>query len=195
MAADPDLAQVVEAHGPPPTRKRPEGFATLLQIIVNQQVSIAAAASIWKRFEAAYGAVTPEAILASTEEQLRALGLSGQKVRYAHELAGDVTQGRLKVDRLRRLDDEAAIAALTTVKGIGRWTAEIYLLSALQRQDVWPAADLALMVAAQEVKGLARRPKAEEMIEIAEQWRPWRAVAARLLWHHYRHSGRRDVGL
>ena len=125
---------------------------------------------------------------------MRGLGLSRQKARYTLALADAVASGALDLEALSELADDAAIAELTRIKGIGPWTAEIYLLSALQRPDVWPAADLALMVAAHEVKGLAARPDAKAMRELAEAWRPWRAIAARLLWHYYRNSRNRDPG-
>lgn len=194
-AADPDLARIREAYGLPPTRLRPEGFATLFQIVVQQQVSLASGAAIWGRLEAALdGAAAPRVRAASTL-RLRRLGLSRQKAAYAHALAAAVLDGRLDLDGLGALDDEAAIAALTQVKGIGRWTAEIYLLTALQRPDVFPAADVALMTAAGEVKRLAARPDAKALAALAESWRPWRAMAARLLWHHYRHARGREAGL
>jgi len=194
-ALDGDLADVLQRHGPPPPRTRPPGFTTLLNIVVQQQVSLASARAIWGRLEAGLGRVEPARVLDFGIEDLRAMGLSLPKARYAIALAETVASGELDLDGLAGHDDEAAIAALTRVKGIGRWTAEIYLLSALQRPDIWPAADLALMVAAQDLKGLARRPDAAEMAELAVRWRPWRTFAARLLWHHYRHARGRDTAL
>lgn len=184
--ADPDFAPILAAHGQPPVRTRPEGFASLLHIIVEQQVSIASARAIWGRLSEGLVEITPRRVLMAGPERLCALGLSRPKARYAGLLAEAVADGGLDLDALRNDDDEAAIARLTAVKGIGRWTAEIYLLAALQRPDVWPAADIALMTAAQALKDLPERPKAPQMIVLAEQWRPHRAYAARMLWHYYR---------
>ncbi len=192
---DPDLGAVFHAHGAPPTRSRPGGFATLLAIIVQQQVSLASGRAIWSRLAAGLGEVTAEAALARDIEGLRGFGLSQPKARYTHGLAEAVRSGDLDLAGLDALADEAAVAALTAVKGIGRWTAEVYLLTVLQRPDVFPAADIALMSAAGEVKGMAVRPDAKALGEMAEGWRPWRAIAARLLWHHYRHSRGREAGL
>jgi DNA-3-methyladenine glycosylase II len=185
--ADRDFARVLELYGPPPRRVRPPGFATLTQAILAQQVSRASADAIWSRLAAAVAPFTPEGVLALDEPALRRLGLSQQKARYARALAAALGERRLA-----RAEDEAAIEMLTALPGIGRWTAEIYLLAALQRPDVWPAADLALMIAVERLKGLPARPTAREMIALAEAWRPWRAVAARLLWHYYRMSRGRD---
>ncbi|MBM3554829.1 MAG: DNA-3-methyladenine glycosylase 2 family protein [Alphaproteobacteria bacterium] len=186
--ADADFARVLEAYGPPPDRRRPAGFGTLLRAIVGQQVSAKAAASIWARLEARLGATTAEAVLAVDALDLRAVGLSGRKVLYARELAEAVVAGRFDFDAAHALDDEAAIAALSTLKGIGRWSAEVYLLFALGRPDVFPAGDLALQVAAQRLKRLRRRPTPERLRRIAQSWRPWRGVAAELLWHYYKHA-------
>lgn len=194
-ANDPDLARIHQSFGLPPVRLRPEGFQTLFKIIVQQQVSLASGDAIWGRLEEALDGAAPEAVRAADLAALRRLGLSRQKAAYAHALAEAVLRGTLDLEGLRRLDDDGAIAQLTAVKGIGRWTAEIYLLSALQRPDVWPAADLALMVAAGEVKRLPIRPDAKTLGLIGEAWRPWRAVAARLLWHYYRHARGRETGL
>jgi DNA-3-methyladenine glycosylase II len=194
-ALDADLAGVLERHGPPPPRRRPQGFASLLHIIVEQQVSVASAKAIWTRLETGLGRVDPATVLAHDVEALRGFGLSLPKARYARALAEAVDGGGLDFDRLAGLDDEAAIAALVAVKGIGRWTAEVYLLAALQRPDVWPAADLALMAAAADLKGLAARPNAREMVALSAAWRPWRAYAARLLWHHYRHTRMRETAV
>lgn len=183
---DADLGAVLAAHGQPPARRRDQGFASLLHIIVEQQVSIASAKAIWGRLSEGLGEVTPQRVRAAGPEQLCRWGLSRPKARYAGLLADAVLDGGLDFAGLAAADDETAIAALTAVTGIGRWTAEIYLLAALQRPDVWPAADIALMTAAQDLKRLPARPKPAEMIELAEAWRPYRAYAARVLWHYYR---------
>jgi len=185
---DRDFRRVVKLYGPPPDRLREPGFGTLVKIVLGQQVSVAAADSIWLKLSTALGEVAPEAVLACADGHLCTFGLSRAKARYVAGMAQAVADGRLDFDLLERLDDEAAIAHLTAVKGVGRWTAEIYLLSALRRPDVWPAADLALMTAAQRLKGLPERPDAKGLLLLAEAWRPWRAVAARLLWHYYRHD-------
>ena len=193
--ADPDLGRIRAELGPPPTRLRPEGFQTLFKIVVQQQVSLASGEAIWGRLVAGLDGAGPVAVRAAAQDRLRALGLSLPKAIYAHALAEAVLSGRLDFARLAALDDDAAIAELTAVKGIGRWSAEIYLLSALQRPDVFPAADVALMAAAGEVKRLTARPNARLLLAMAEAWRPWRAIAARLLWHYYRHARGRDAGL
>ena len=192
VAADADFARVVAAHGPPPSRKRDPGFGTLLRAIVYQQVSTAAGAAIWGRLEAGLGEMLPARLLLHDDDALRAFGLSRPKVKYARALATALAEGHLDLDSLHLLEDEAAIAALVALPGIGRWTAEIYLLSALDRPDVMPAADLALMEAARVLKGLPARPSAKEMAALSEAWRPWRSVAARLLWHYYRAMKQRD---
>jgi DNA-3-methyladenine glycosylase II len=186
---DPDCARALDEVGPPPLRYRPPGFATLLRVIVAQQVSLASAAAIWARLEAACDPLVPERILEQSEEALRAVGLSRQKARYARSLAETMRAGQLNVAALEALDDEAAIAAVTAVKGLGRWSAEVYLLFSLGRPDVWPADDVGLMMGAQKLKRLPERPDARAMRSLAEPWRPWRAVAARLLWHYRTHGG------
>lgn len=184
---DPDIARALAAHGTPPLRAAEEGFAALLRSIVGQQVSVQAARSIWGRIEAAADPVTPRAILALDDAALRACGLSGAKMRYARALAVDVDEGRLDFDALRTLDDDAAIAALTRAKGVGRWTAEIYLMFALGRPDVMPGNDIGLVVAAHHLKRMRKRPDPKRMLAVARAWRPWRTVAALFLWH-YRHN-------
>lgn len=185
IALDPDFAVILGDYGPPPSRQRPEGFVTLAQIIVGQQVSVASAAAIWQRMTDGLTPMTPEVVLATGDDGLRVLGLSRPKVRYLQALAQDLLDGSLDLVALRRLEDEAAIEHLVQVTGIGRWTAEIYLLAALGRADIWPGADIALMTAAQELKGLDSRPKADELRVLAEAWQPYRTFAARLLWHYY----------
>lgn len=190
--ADPDIARVTALYGPPPRRVRPPGFATLVQAILAQQVSRASADAIWRRLAAAVEPFTAGGLLALDETALRRLGLSQQKARYARALAAALAEGRLDLRRLARAEDETAIEMLTALPGIGRWTAEIYLLAAHQRPDVWPAADLALMIAVERLKGLPARPTMREMTALGDAWRPWRAVAARVLWHYYRMSRGRE---
>ncbi|MGQ0663678.1 MAG: DNA-3-methyladenine glycosylase family protein [Pseudomonadota bacterium] len=184
-AADPHLARALATVGPPPPRQRPPGFASLLRIVLAQQLSTASAESLWRRLNASIDPLTPHTLSRRSPEGLRALGLSRQKARYALALASDVVAGRLDLDGVAALDDEAAIAAMTAVKGIGRWSAESYLLFALERPDVWPAGDLALAAAMQRLKGLERRPDPMRLKRLAEPWRPHRSAAARLLWHYY----------
>jgi len=186
-AADPGIAAIVEAHGLPDPPFRPTGFPTLLRAIVAQQVSAAAARTVFARFEtAAGGPPTATHVLGLGYDGVRALGLSGRKTDYALGLAESVETGALDVDGLAGMDDEAVIESLTALKGIGRWTAEVYLLFALARPDVWPAADLALTTAAGRVRGLPDRPSFKDAAAIADVWRPRRSAAAVLLWHLYR---------
>jgi DNA-3-methyladenine glycosylase II len=185
-ARDDDLAAVVEAFGPPPLWERDEGFGTLLLLILEQQVSLASARAAFDRCAARLGGPpTPVGLLALTDEELRADGFSRQKTRYARVLADALLAGMLDLEALRALDDDAVRAALTALPGIGPWTADVYLVMALRRGDAFPAGDLALQVAAQELKRLAARPTPAELVALAEPWRPHRAVAARILWQHY----------
>ncbi len=183
-ARDSDIAQAWAAVGDPPPRRRPKGFPALIGSVVAQQVSAASARAIWTRLKAA-GPLTPERFLALTDADLGAIGFSRQKMLYARGLAEAIATGALNFRRLHRLTDEEAIAELMTLKGIGRWTAEIYLLFGLQRLDVWPADDLALQVGVQRLKRLTHRPDRAALVVLAEPWRPWRGAAARFLWHYY----------
>jgi DNA-3-methyladenine glycosylase II len=184
-ARDPDLRRVVERVGPPPLWDREPGFATLLKTILEQQVSLASAAAAYDRLLETVGALTPEAFLAQDDATLRQVGFSRQKTRYGRILAEALLNGSLDLEAVGRLRDDEARAALTALTGIGLWTADTYLLMALHRPDVWPAGDIALQAAVADLKGLPARPSPDEMIELAEPWRPWRAVAARILWFHY----------
>jgi DNA-3-methyladenine glycosylase II len=184
-AIDSDLAGIVERHGPPPLWGREPGFETLVRIILEQQISLASAEAALERLVRATGAIEPEAIAAAGEDALRAAGQTRQKSRYLVGLARDVLDGRLDLDAVARADDDEARAQLMRVVGIGRWTADIYLLMALGRPDVWPNGDLALAGSMRRAKGLAALPTGAEQEVVAEAWRPWRAVAARLLWHAY----------
>lgn len=182
---EPAFQGAVDRVGLPEERVREPGYATLLRTIVGQQVSTAAAASVWNKLEAALGPDCPPAtVLAASDEDLRACGLSRQKAGYARSLAGLVNSGALDLHNLPQ-DDEEAIAALTTIKGIGRWSAEIYLLFAEGRPDVWPAGDLAVQIEVGRIMGLDARPSEKETRAIAESWRPHRGAAAIMAWHHY----------
>ena len=180
---DADFARALAEVGPPERREVPRGFGGLMRSIVGQQVSVHAARSIWLRLEAAVPDMDPAAFLALDDEALRAVGLSGAKMRYGRSLAGDIVAGRIDFAALEELDDAAAIAMLTQAKGIGPWTAEIYLMFAHGRPDIMPGLDLGLVVAAQHLKKLRKRPDAKRLLKIAEAWRPWRSAAALLLWH------------
>lgn len=184
-AKDPDLAGIAERQGPPPLWAREPGFETLVRIVLEQQVSLASAQAALGRLVRAAGAVEPGAIAAAGEDALRAAGLTRQKSRYLVGLARAVLDGRLDLQAVATADDDDARSRLTSVVGIGRWTADIYLLMALRRPDIWPTGDLALAGAMRRTKGLAALPTGAEQVTIAEAWRPWRAVAARLLWHAY----------
>jgi DNA-3-methyladenine glycosylase II len=184
---DPDLAGIVARHRPPPLWARPPGFATLVQVILEQQVSLKSAEAAARRLRDVTGSVKPEAILAAGEERLRAAGLTRQKSRYLTLLAADVVERRLDLAALEdpACDDASIRATLSGVVGVGRWTADIYLLMALRRPDVWPLGDIALAAALRRAKDLPATPRSEEQLAIVEPWRPWRAVAARILWHAY----------
>jgi DNA-3-methyladenine glycosylase II len=183
--ADPVLAAVVDRFGPPPMWAREPGFATLIHLILEQQVSLASARAAFDRLRLAVDPLTPAGLLRLDDGELLAIGFSRQKTRYARELARAVDAGTLDLDTLPALDDAAVDAALTAVPGIGPWTATIYRLMVLLRPDAWPVHDIALAQAIAELRELPTRPGPAEMLTIAERWRPWRAVAARILWHHY----------
>lgn len=182
---DPDMKQARAVAGALPDRTRPPGLKTLMKLIVDQQVSLASAAAIWARVMAGTTPFTPQHFLSLDDGALKAMGLSRPKMRYMRALCSDIHDGTLPLDRLPDMTDADAMAALTAVKGIGRWTAEVYLLFALNRPDIFPSGDLALQVAAQDLKGLPERPSEKAMRDMAEQWRPHRGVAARLLWRYY----------
>lgn len=183
-AIDRDVQAAVAHIGYPIPRLRPRGFATLLRIMVSQQVSTRSAAAIWGRLEAACGEeTTPASYLKLDEPALRAVGLSGRKIEYGRGLALAIQDGSLDLDRLDRLSDDDAIAELCRLKGFGRWSAEIYLLFAHSRADSWPADDLAVQVGMQRLKDLEERPDRKAMDELAEHWRPLRGCGAILLWH------------
>ena len=182
---DRDLAGVLERHGTPPRWGREPGFATLVQIILEQQVSLASGRAGFARLLAVAGEMTTERIARLSEQRLRGAGLTRQKAAYVSGLARSITRGEFDLDAVALMDDDAAHAELVKLKGIGPWSADIYLLMALGRRDVWPRHDLALASAMRDVKRLRSLPTPERQLEIAEAWRPWRAVAARLMWHHY----------
>ena len=184
-ARDRDLARILEELGPPPMWEREEGFPTLLRIILEQKISLASAQAVYDRLVAICRPLTPERFLELDDATLKTVGFSRQKMVYVRDLARSIIEGRLDLLQLHEMEDEEARGELLKVKGIGPWTADIYLLMALRRMDVWPRGDLALAVAAQRIKGLRSFPRAEELDALGAAWQPWRAVAARLLWHYY----------
>jgi DNA-3-methyladenine glycosylase II len=183
--ADPDLAAVVARFGASPLWARRPGYATLVQIVLEQQVSLASGRATFGRLRDVCGEVTPERVARLTERQIRSAGVTRQKTSYCLGIAHQIVEGTLDLGRLSRADDHDARRRLVEVRGIGPWTADIYLLMALGRPDVWPDGDLALATAAQQVKRLRRRPTTERLRRLATNWAPWRAIAARILWHHY----------
>jgi DNA-3-methyladenine glycosylase II len=184
-AREPAFSAILERLGPPPLWARPPGFSTLVHIILEQQVSLASAQAAFDRLKARLGGPEPGPFLTLTDAELLAVGFSRQKAGYCRGLARAILAGELDLDALERMDDDAVRRTLVRVKGIGPWTAEIYLLMVLLRPDAWPKGDLALAQAAKGVFNLAARPTPEELERLAEDWRPWRGVAARLLWSHY----------
>ena len=187
-ALDEHVAAALGRAGYPEPRIRAQGYETLLRTIVGQQVSVGAANSIWGKLEAAIGDIAdPRALLARSFEDLRGAGLSRQKIGYAQSLAELSASGAIDFANLPA-DAEEAIALLSAVKGIGRWSAEIYLLFAEERPDIWPAGDLAVQAELGRIKGLPKRPTEREAREIAELWRPHRGAAAIFMWHHYKTS-------
>jgi DNA-3-methyladenine glycosylase II len=179
------LGGIVERYGSPPLWDRPPGFPTLVHIILEQQVSLVSAAAAYGRLRARADALTTGGFLALTDAELLAIGFSRQKARYARALAAAVEHGSLNLEGLANLDDEAVDRELCAVPGIGPWTATIYRLMVLRRPDAWPESDIALAQSLAEAWGLPKRPSPAEMLATAEAWRPWRAVAARILWHGY----------
>ena len=193
---DPRLAR---AHAQTPTfewRLRTGGYEGLFRMIVEQQVSVAAAAAIWRRVvEGLEGEITPRAVLARDIEALRALGLSGQKARYGHEIALAHLEGRIDFDHLEQLSDEEAVARLVAIKGVGKWTAETFLMFCEGRRDVFPAGDIALQEAMRWADGAVLRPREKAAYARAEVWRPHRSVAAHLLWGWYGAVKRGEIAL
>ncbi len=189
-ARDEMLAAIHAKHGDPPLWRRDEGFTTLVHIILEQQVSLKSAKSMLVRLDGAIQPFTPERFLELGDAHLRGLGVTRQKSAYLLDLSTSIVKGELSFTRLARMSDDKARVMLTRIKGIGSWSADVYLLMAMRRADIWPAGDLALAVAMKELMGLAVRPGPLELEQWAEQWRPHRAVAARMLWQYYLGSRR-----
>jgi DNA-3-methyladenine glycosylase II len=192
IEADPRFAPVLSQAGRPPLRRREGGFPGLASIVVSQQLSTASAQAIWGRLVQAFDPLEPAAILRARPAKLARIGLSAPKIRTLKAIAKAVAKGELDLPALLRMDADEAHATLTAVHGIGPWSADVYLLACLGHADAWPAGDLALQEAAKLLLGLKTRPTTKEMGPLAEGWRPWRAVAARLLWTHYRAAKQRD---
>ncbi len=182
---DPDLRAIVRRHGPPPLWARRPGFAALVRIILEQQVSLAAARTMFERLHAAAGGVTADSVAALGVAGLRSLGFTGQKAGYCHGLAESLRSGALDLGAVARAPDTVGRDRLLAVRGLGRWSVDCYYLAALRRPDVWPHGDLALADAVRDVKRLRARPDYDRLTRLARQWAPWRSVAARILWHHY----------
>ncbi len=184
-ARDKTLAGILATYGDPPLWRRATGFQTLVHIILEQQVSLKSAKSMLVRLEGAIQPFTPFRFIELGDSYLRGLGVTRQKSAYLLHLSDSIVNGDLSFNRLERMSDDEARLVLTQVKGIGSWSADVYLLMAMRRADIWPAGDLALAVAMQDLKGMSRRPAPEELERLAEPWRPHRAVAARMLWQYY----------
>ena len=182
---DKDLEQIFKAHGPPPMWGRSRGFSTLIKIILEQQVSLASAASLFKRLRRNVVPFTPERMIELGELHLRAQGLTRQKAAYCVHLSQALVEKRLDLRKLLQMNDADARAMLIGVKGLGLWSADVYLLMAMRRADIWPADDLALAVALTQIRRMETRLKPAELTRIAEAWRPYRSVAARMLWQYY----------
>jgi DNA-3-methyladenine glycosylase II len=186
LAVEPRFGDVVRSHGLPPLRRMNQGLEGLLRIVTDQLISLKAGEAIWRRIEAELKPFDAATIARKREASLMRLGLSGAKARCFKAVAMAVAYGAFSFERVAVLSDSEALAALTALKGIGPWTADIYLLAAMGRADAWPAGDLAIQVGAQHLFAIPDRPTPRHMAELAEPWRPWRSVAARLLWSHYR---------
>jgi len=184
---DPDIARALEQAGPPDPRALEAGFGTLMQFIIDQQVSVHAGRAIWNRLEEGLsGDVSPEKVIDTGPETLLTFGLSRPKARYANCLAEAIIEGSLDLEGLPKMSDEEVQKQLTAVTGIGRWTSDIYLMFALGREDIWPSGDLAVAEAVKRMLGLEKRPTPAEMDVIGERWKPWRSDVAVLLWHYYK---------
>jgi DNA-3-methyladenine glycosylase II len=182
-ARDRQLASIYESHGPPPMWARRPGFPTLLRIILEQQVSLVSALAMFERLQSSVEPFTAQRFIESGEPYLRSLGVTRQKAHYCVQVAQAFTNGEL--NQLARMDDEEAHQRLLRIKGVGPWTANIYLLMALRRPDIWPDGDIALATALSRLRKLNTRPSFVELATIAEAWRPYRSVAARMLWQYY----------
>lgn len=191
LASEPIFRTILDRAGAPRFRRRRNGFATLLHIILEQQVSIDAAAAMHRRLSSFCLPLAPGPFLALDDATLRSCGFSRQKMDYARRLAKAVDSGALDFEQLDSAPDDDALAELVSLKGIGRWSAEIYLIFALGRADIWPAADLGLQLGIMECLGLDSRPSERALREMGERWQPWRSVAACIFWQSYLHARNR----
>jgi DNA-3-methyladenine glycosylase II len=187
---DSDLANIIHTYGNPPNWTREKGFIGLVRIVLGQQVSVAAANSIYNRLQALVIPLSPENLLTFDDIQLQSVGLSRQKIVYLRALASKITSRELDLEQLENADEATLRTELTKVKGIGDWTVDIYLMMALQRPDAFPKSDLGVIIAYQKLKSLPKRSTPIEIEKIAEKWRPWRAIATRILWHYYLNRGK-----
>jgi len=190
--SDPDLAHILTLLNPPTLRTRQPGFASLISIILEQQVSLASAGASFDRLLGVASPLTPDRFLELDDARLKSCGFSRQKTAYGRNLAKAIVDGHLNLAVLNAMPDKTARSELVKVKGIGPWTANIYLLTVLRRPDIWPTEDLALAVAAQKLKRLKARPTPQELENLSIIWKPWRSVAARLLWHYYLNDPRKS---
>lgn len=190
---DEHLARILQAHGHPPLWRRPATFTTLVRIILEQQVSLKSADSMFRKLRTSIKPFTPQKLVILGPNYLRSLGLTRQKTAYLLHLSSAIIEGNLNLRGLARMSDLEVKQALMQIKGLGSWSADVYLLMAMRRADIWPAGDLALAVAVKELNGLKHKPTFEELEEFAEKWRPHRAVAARMLWQYY--LGRKSDGI
>jgi DNA-3-methyladenine glycosylase II len=182
---DKALKAIITKYGYPPLWSRPADFSTLIHIILEQQVSLASAKAAFDKLKAKLGSITPENLIKLTDEEMKACYFSRQKTEYARHLAEAIIEKKLKLKELSTLPDIMIREELKRIKGIGDWTADIYLLFALQRTDIFPTGDLAMINAFKEIKELEKQVTKEEIIELAEIWKPWRSIATMLLWHYY----------
>ena len=187
---DSDLANIIHTYGNPPNWIREKGFIGLVRIILGQQVSVAAANSIYIRLQTLVSPLSPENLLTFDDIQLQSVGLSRQKIIYLRALASAIASKQLDLDQLEYADEATLRTELIKVKGIGNWTVDIYLMMSLQRPDAFPSSDLGVIIAYQKLKNLPIRPTPIEIEKIAEKWRPWRAIATRILWHYYLNKGK-----
>jgi DNA-3-methyladenine glycosylase II len=185
VAGDEDLARVHTLYGTPPLWDRPTGFGTLLNIILEQQVSLASAKACFDKLTGHLGEVTPDSLLTLNDAELKTIGFSRQKTAYARHLAEAIIEKHIDLDSLAAMPDNEVKAVLVQLKGVGEWTSDVYLLMAMLRPDVMPRGDIALHAAHQKLTNAEKRPGSDEFIVMAEKWKPYRSVAARLLWHYY----------
>ena len=182
---DQGFARIISQYGPPPLWERPQGFPTLIHIILEQQVSLASAQAAYDRLNARLTTFGPRKFLKLSDAELKQIGFSRQKTHYSRELARALISGSIELSSLSKLSDQEVRHRLMQIKGIGPWTADVYLAVALGRPDIWPDGDLALAAAIKQLRNLPQRPSSKQMRHMSQKWRPWRSVAARLLWHFY----------